>query len=66
MLSTIVFLRFSNSEFQTGSMKEMNPIFNTVMVDGFIVPISSLPKEYQEIARAAKARGEDIQFRTQE
>ena len=30
---------------------------DTVMVDGFIVPISALPEEYQKIARKAKQEG---------
>jgi len=33
-----------------------------VSVDGFIVPISSLPEEYQQMVHEARARGEDISF----
>lgn len=56
--------RLTNFDFMTNSRKEDHPIYNTVMVDGFIVPISSIPEEYQQIARQARERGENIQFWT--
>ena len=56
--------RMSNFDFMTNSRKEDHPIFNTVMVDGFIVPISTIPEEYQQIVKEARERGEDIQFWT--
>jgi len=34
------------------------------MVDGFIVPIDTLPDELQQMVRDARARGEDIEFHT--
>lgn len=56
--------RLANFDFMTEDRKEDHPIFNTVMVDGFIVPISAIPEEYQRIAREARERGEAIQFWT--
>lgn len=41
-----------------------NPYSNLVMIDGFVVPISSLPEEYQEIARQVVAEGGKISFST--
>jgi len=35
-----------------------------VMVDGFIVPLDSIPEELQKEVREARARGEDIEFET--
>jgi hypothetical protein len=33
-----------------------------VRIDGFIVPLDSLPDDLQQIVRDARARGEDIEF----
>lgn len=55
---------FSNFEFMIGRIKEDHPMLNMVMVDGYFVPLSAIPEEYQQMVREAKARGEDIQFRT--
>lgn len=54
----------TNPEFMTEQQKESNPILNMVMVDGFIVHISSLPPKYQEMAKQARDRGKQMQFRT--
>jgi len=56
--------RLTNFDFMTESRKSCHPIYNSVMVDGFIVPISSIPEGYQQIVREARERGEDIQFWT--
>lgn len=56
--------RITNFDYMTNSRKEDHPIYNSVMVNGFIVPISSLPEEYQQIIKEARERGENIQFRT--
>lgn len=56
--------RMSNFDFMSKSIKEDHPLNNLVMVDGFIVPISSIPEEYQQMVKAARERGEDISFRT--
>lgn len=52
------------SEFSTKKMQESNPIANLVMVDGLIVPLNSLPEQYQEAVRQARAAGKDISFTT--
>ncbi len=49
-------------EFSTPEIADSNPMNQMVMVDGFIVPISTLPQEYQQMVRDARARGEDIEF----
>ncbi len=56
--------RLDNFDYMTDSQKENHPLFNSVMVDGFIVPISSLPEEYQQMVKDARKRGEDINFYT--
>lgn len=56
--------RLSNFDFMTDNRKENHPFFNMVMVDGLIVPISSIPQEYQQIVKDARDRGEEIQFWT--
>ena len=53
-----------NNEFSTGHMADINPFNQLVMVDDMIVPIQSLPEEYQQMVKEARARGEDISFRT--
>ena len=58
--------RLTGFDFMTGSRKHEHPIYNYVMVDGYIVSLSSLPEEYQKIVRAARDKGEDIQFWTEE
>ncbi|HET54539.1 MAG TPA: hypothetical protein ENN33_04910 [Ignavibacteria bacterium] len=51
-------------EFSTKRMTESNPFNKMVMVDGFIVPIDTLPDDLQQMVRDARARGEDIEFHT--
>lgn len=53
-----------DNEFSTRGMRDSNPLSNFVMVDGLIVPVDSLPEEYQEMVRQARAEGKDISFRT--
>ena len=43
-------------------MHGANPFKNLVMVDGFIVPLNTLPIEYQQVVRQARAEGKDITF----
>ncbi len=52
-------------EFSTKKMTEDNPFNNLVMVDGFIVPLKSLPPELQEKVKEARSRGGDIEFTTE-
>jgi len=53
-----------NNEFSTQNMIENNPLNNMVVVDGMIVPLDSLPEEYQDVVRQARAEGKDISFTT--
>jgi hypothetical protein len=55
--------RFDN-EFSTSHLMENNPFNQYVMVDGLIVPIDSLPEEYQQMIKEARSKGEDISFQT--
>jgi len=55
-------LNYYDKEFSTRKMQEANPINHHVMVDGFIVPLDSIPVEYQQIVRQARAEGKDITF----
>lgn len=54
-----------NSEFSTQRMKENNPFNNFVMVDGFIVPLDTLPLNLQKIVKEARAKGDDMEFFTE-
>ncbi len=53
-----------DNEFSTNRMSNSNPFAKLVMVDGLIVPLDTLPEEYQIIVRQARAEGEDISFTT--
>lgn len=53
-----------NNNFSTSHTIESNPFNQYVIVDNLIVPILSLPIEYQEMVKEARARGEDISFQT--
>ena len=53
-----------DDEFSTKRMHDSNPFKNLAMVDGLIVPLDTLPEEYQEIVRQARAEGKDIAFNT--
>lgn len=54
-----------DSEFSTQAMDDSNPFNNMVMVDGFIVPLDSLPEEHQKMVKQARAEGKDIEFHTE-
>ncbi|HOV84657.1 MAG TPA: DUF6398 domain-containing protein [Paludibacteraceae bacterium] len=58
-------LQYYDSEFSTQRMTDSNPFNNMVMVDGFIVPLDMLPENLQQEVRAARAKGEDIEFYTE-
>ena len=51
-------------EFSTQRMNEQNPFNNMVMVDGYILPLDTLPVDLQEMVKDARSRGEDIEFHT--
>ena len=53
-----------DKEFSTKKMSGSNPLANLVMVNGLIVSVDSIPEEYQEMVREAKAEGKNISFTT--
>ncbi|MDY0344685.1 MAG: DUF6398 domain-containing protein [Lentimicrobium sp.] len=57
---------YYDSDFSTQHMTEGNPLNDMVMVNGFIVPLSSIPKELQEMVKKERAEGGDIEFTTKE
>ncbi len=59
-------MRYYDSEFSTQNMTENNPFNDMVMVNGFIVPLSTIPEDLQEMVRKERAEGRDIEFTTQE
>lgn len=56
--------RLTSGDYMIPSRRESNPIFNMVMVDGFMMPVSSLPPEYQEMVREAAKEGKTLSFTT--
>ncbi len=59
-------MSYFDSEFSVAGMTDANPLNDMVMVDGFIVPLDSLPEEYQQMVRQARAEGRDIEFRSEQ
>ena len=48
----------------TQRMTENNPLNNLVVVDGFFVPLDSIPEDLQEMIKKERAEGIDIEFTT--
>ena len=57
-------LWYFNPDFSTQRVKEQNPFNQLVMVDGFIVPLDTLPMDLQEKVKKERAAGGDIEFTT--
>ena len=57
-------LTMFDNEFATEHMNETNPFNDLVMVDGLIVPLSTIPEHLQELVRKERAEGRDIEFKT--
>ncbi|WP_373496023.1 DUF6398 domain-containing protein [Aquiflexum sp.] len=55
---------YYSPEFSTQRMTESNPFNQMVKVDGFIVPIHSLPEDAQQMVKEARAKGGDLEFKT--
>jgi hypothetical protein len=53
-----------DKEFSTKKIQADNPFAEMVMVNGFIVPLNTIPEEYQKLVRQARAEGKDISFTT--
>ncbi len=64
LIKDLLKLSMFNNEFSTNRMVESNPFNQFVMVDDMIVSINSLPEEYQQMVKEARAQGGDISFRT--
>lgn len=58
-------LTMFDNEFATEQMNETNPFNDLVIVDGLIVSLSSIPADLQELVRAERAKGRNIEFTTQ-
>jgi len=58
-------MQYYSPEFSTQEMKKNNPLNNMVMVDGFIVPLNSIPEDLQELVKKEREKGRDIEFTTQ-
>lgn len=58
-------LTMFDHEFATEQINEKNPFNDLVMVDGLIVPLSSIPENLQELVRKERAEGRDIGFTTE-
>jgi hypothetical protein len=56
---------YYDSDFSTKHMTRDNPFNNMVMVNGLIVPLSSIPEDLQEMVKQERAEGRDIEFTTQ-
>jgi len=56
---------YYDSEFSTRHMTGNNPFSDMVMVNGFIVPLSSIPEDLQEMVKKERAEGRDIEFTTE-
>ena len=59
-------MKYYDSNFSTQDMTENNPFNDLVMVNGLIVPLSSIPENLQEMVKKERAEGRDIEFTTQE
>ncbi len=57
-------LDYYDPNFSTKKMIGNNPFNNMVLVDGLIVPLSSIPEELQEMVKKERAEGRDIEFTT--
>lgn len=55
---------YYDSEFSTQHLAKNNPFNDLVVVNGFIVPLSSIPEDFQEMVRKERAEGRDIEFTT--
>jgi len=61
-IKTMFDMRYYSPEFSTQYMANRNPFNEMVMVDGFIVPLSSIPCDLQELVKQERAEGRDIEF----
>jgi len=64
-LRNLLKLSYFDKDFSIGAMRNINPLENMVMVDGFIVPIDTIPEDLQKMVKEARENGKDISFTTQ-
>ncbi len=57
---------YYDSDFSTQKMSGNNPLNDMVMVNGLIVPLSSIPEDLQEMVKKERAEGRDIEFTSQQ
>lgn len=55
---------YYSPEFSTQRMTVSNPFNQMVKVDGFIVPLDTLPEDVQQLVKEARAKGGDLEFKT--
>lgn len=58
-------LTMFDNEFATEHMNETNPFNNLVVVNGLVVPLSSIPENLQELVKKERTEGRDIEFTTE-
>lgn len=56
--------RLLSFDYMTDGRKDSNPLYDTVMINGFLVPVSFLPEEQQQMVREMKAQGGRISLQT--
>jgi len=56
---------YFNNEFLTQNLQAENPLSNLVEVNGFLVSISSLPKDIQETVRKLRSEGKKVSVTTE-
>lgn len=64
-IKDILNLGYFNPEFSTKNMIKDNPFNDLVMVDGFIVPLDTLPPILQKRVKEVRENGGDIEFTTE-
>ncbi|MFA9392579.1 MAG: DUF6398 domain-containing protein [Prolixibacteraceae bacterium] len=58
-------LSYYDSDFSTQHVLGNNPFNDLVMVNGLIVPLSSIPLDLQEMVKNERAQGRDVEFTTE-
>ena len=54
--------RMTNFDYMTDDRKNSHPLYNLVMVDGYFVPLNTLPEQYQQMVKEARDQGQDLEF----
>ncbi|GJM63386.1 DUF6398 domain-containing protein [Persicobacter diffluens] len=59
-------MRQFDPEFSTAQMEAQNPFNDFVMIDGYMMPMDTLPENLQAEVKEARSRGEDMEFFTKQ